>query len=105
MKETYTAEQASQKALEWCKKHKGWQRICDIENSDSLYKTWDELSERIRKTWIEEFGKSCAESAWKEFGARPCKVPYGFITGKGEFYMDVLQVPRFHNLMTVYKIS
>lgn len=103
--ETYTTEQASQNAIEWCEKHPGWKRICDIENSDSLYKTWDELSDNVKKSWVDEYSKYSAESAWREFGKRPCKVPYGFITGKGEFYKDVLQVPLYHNLMMVFKVS
>ena len=101
--ETYTTEQASQQALLWCQTHRGWQRICDIDNSDSLYKTWPELPQRERNSWIKAYGPHSAESAWQEFGIAPCKVPKGFISGKGEFYKDILQVPHYHNLMTVYK--
>lgn len=103
--ETYTVEQASEHAKNWCKKHKGWKRICDIDDSDNLYKTWDELNEKIKRSWINEYGNYSAESAWLEFGRRPCKVPFGFITGKGEFYKDVRQVPLYHNLMMVYKVE
>lgn len=103
--ETYTTEQASEKAQEWCKKNKGWKRICDIENSDSLYKKWDELPKKIKNDWINTYGENSAESAWKEFGDSYCKVSKGFITGKGEFYENVLDVPLNHNLMTVYKVG
>lgn len=103
--ESYTTEQASSKALEWCKNNKGWKRICDIADSDNLYKTWDELPEKIKKSLIDEFGKYSAESAWREFGDSYCKVPFGFISGKGDFYDNILDVPKFHNLMTVFKIS
>lgn len=103
--ETYTTEQAAEKAIEWCANHPGWKRICDIENSDSLYKVWEELSEKARKSWINEYGEYSAESAWREFGERPCKVPYGFVTGKGEFYRKILDVPLHHNIMTVYKVN
>jgi len=105
MDETYTPKQASQQAVEWCKGHSGWKRICDIEDSDSLYKTWDELSERDRNSWIADYGSYSAEAAWREFGRRPCKVPYGFISGKGEFYKNVLQVPTLHNLMMIFKVK
>lgn len=51
------------------------------------------------------YGEYSAESAWREFGDSYCKVRKGFISGKGEFYEDVLDVPRFHNLMTVFKVG
>ena len=103
--ESFSSDDAANKAIKWCEKHKGWKRICDIKDSDILYKNWDELNKKVREYWIEEYGKYSAESAWREFGDRPCKVPYGFITGKGEFYKDVLKVPRLHNLMMIFKIS
>ncbi|MBL5772725.1 hypothetical protein HV436_18535 [Bacillus sporothermodurans] len=103
--ETYTTDQAAQKALEWCEVNKGWKRICDIEDSDSLYKTWDELPKKIKNYWIKAYGEYSAESAWKEFGESYCKFPKGFITGKGEFYENVLDVPLYHNLMMVFKVG
>ena len=103
--EYYSSDQAAKKALEWCDKHKGWKRICDLEDSDSLYKNWNELNDKEKKPWVEYYGQFNAESAWREFGKRPCKVKYGFITGKGEFYNNILKVPRFHNLMQVYKVG
>jgi len=102
--EKYTVKQATQHAFLWCQNNPGWKRICDIENSDSLYFTWDELPKKIRKQWKKHFG-SYAKEAWEEFGEKPCKVPYGFITGKGEFYNDVLKVPLNHNLMMVFKVN
>ena len=99
IEESYTVEQASEHAKEWGKAHPGWQRICDIADSDKLYKTYAELTKRQRAAWDREGG----EAAWKEWGSAPCKFPKGYISGKGEFYRNVLDVPRFHNLMTVYK--
>jgi len=104
-KEFYSVEQASQHAIEWCKNHKGWQRICDIKDYDTLYYDWNELRQSERNYWIEEYGKNSAEAAWREFGRRKCKVKYGYISGKGEFYTDVLKVPYLHNLMSVFKTS
>jgi len=49
--EKYTVKQATQHAFLWCQNNPGWKRICDIENSDSLYFTWDELPKKIRKQW------------------------------------------------------
>lgn len=105
MQETYTVEQAAQKALEWCEKHPAWKRICDIENTDSLYYTFSELPKREQKYWIDTYGEYSAESAWREFGRGKCKVPFGHITGKGEFYDDILQVPLHHNMMMVFKVG
>nr|WP_279088645.1 hypothetical protein [Comamonas thiooxydans] len=95
----FTVEQASDHARAWCAAHPGWQRICDVANTDALYKTFGELSQRARQTWEARGG----EAAWREFGHRACKVPFGFISGKGEFYRNVLDVPRFHNLMMIFK--
>lgn len=104
--EYYSTKDAAEKALEWCSNHKGWIRICDLKDDVStLYKTWEELSERERKTWIKQFGETSAKDAWEEFGIAPCKVEYGFISGKGEFYKKVTEVPLYHNLMEVYKIE
>jgi hypothetical protein len=103
--ESYTTEQAAQESLKWCEKHPGWKRICDIEDSNSLYKTWDELSEKEKKSWINYYGVLGAKGAWEEFGHKPCKVKYGFISGKGEFYKKVTDVPPLHNLMMVFKIG
>ena len=101
----HTVDEAAKKALEWCKKHKGWQRICDIPDTDNLYKNWDELSPKERKPWIDDFGKLYAEDAWNAHGRKPCKVTYGFISGKGEFYKDILQIPPLHNFMMVFKTT
>lgn len=105
MEETYSFEDALKKSLEWCAKHPGWKRMCDIEDTDSLYKTWEEMPNSIKEQWINEYGEHYAESAWKEFGSKPCKVPYGFVTGKGEFYKRVSDVPRFHNFVMVFKVG
>ncbi|WPS85643.1 hypothetical protein SMD22_00865 (plasmid) [Brevibacillus halotolerans] len=103
--ESYTTEQASQYALEWCNNNQEWKRICDIKNTNTLYYTFAEIPKKVQKQWIREFGEHSAESAWLESGKKPCKVPYGFITGKGEFYEDILQVPLHHNMMQVYKVG
>lgn len=103
--ESFTADDAAVKAIEWCEKHSGWKRICDIDDSDSLYKTWNDLSKKEKRPWIRDFGELGAEDAWRELGRKPCKVPYGFVTGKGEFYEDILKVPLYHNIMQVYKIN
>jgi hypothetical protein len=99
--EHYSVQQAAEHAIAWCKAHPGWQRICDIEDVDALYKSYAELPASDRRYWDRRGG----ENMWLEFGRKPCKVLYGFVTAKGEFYRDILEVPLFHNLMTVYKTS
>lgn len=99
----YTVEQAAAHAKTWCDKH-GWKRICDIPDSDSLYYAWEELPQKERAYWIRRFGEYSAKDAWAEFGPKRCKVEAGYITGAGEFYTDILDVPRFHNVMMVFKL-
>jgi hypothetical protein len=99
----YTVEQAAEHAKEWCKKH-GWKRICDLPSSDALYYTWEELPKKDRAYWIRLYGEYSAQSAWEEYGKKRCRVQYGYISGAGAFYRDILDVPRFHNVMMVFKL-
>jgi len=106
--ETYSPEQAAIHAIIWCQNNPGWQRICDIEGgSERLYPTWEELPNKIRKSWEDDYGRYAAETAWSEFGRKKCKVPYGFVTGKGEFYSSENQhlMPIEHSCMMVFKTS
>lgn len=98
----YSVDDASRHAIQWCAQHHGWQRICDIPDSDSLYKKWGELSQKVQASWEHAY-PSDPEGAWLEFGKAPCKVPYGFISGAGEFYKNILDVPPLHNSMMVFK--
>jgi hypothetical protein len=105
-RDEYSTDEAADKALIWCEKNPGWKRICDLEgDSSELYKTWEELSKKEQKSWIREYGELGAKDAWEELGHSPCKVPFGFISGKGEFYDSIIKVPSFHNLMQVYKVG
>lgn len=102
--ESYTTDQAANKAKEWCQSNPGWERVCDIEDSDALYVSYNELSKKEKKGWEDQYPFD-AEDAWAEFGTAKCKVPYGFITGKGEFYNEVISVPHGHQLMLVFKTN
>lgn len=104
MSEFTSVEQASKEAVKWCEMHPGWQRICDIEDTDSLYKKWEELPIRERQSWAGIY-RSHAKDAWEEFGQAPCKVPYGFISGDGKFYSRAVHVPLGHNFMMVFKTA
>ncbi len=98
--EFFSVEQASQHAAAWCAKHPAWLRICDLGDidCDQFYVQWHELSARDQKDWGSEY-------AYREFAIRKSKVEMGFISGKGEFYSDVLDVPLFHNLMQVIRVG
>lgn len=100
-KEFYSPEQASQHAADWCKRNPAWRRICDIPDSDALYKTYDEIPKRERAYWDQNGGEEC----WRELGIAKCKVATGFISGKGEFFDHVLKVPLHHNLMMVFRVG
>jgi hypothetical protein len=105
--EYYSPEQAALKAQRFCEETQGWKRICDIPDSDSLYLTWEELPKKTRNSWIREYGEYSAESAWREFGQAVCKVPFGHISGKGEFYpnYEFVKAPSGHNGMMIFKID
>lgn len=103
-REEYSSVEAAIYALKFCDRHPGWKRICDIKDHDNLYKNWEELSDRVKRPWIREYRES-AKEVWQECGDRPCKVPYGFISGKGKFYKKVTDVPILHNLMMIFKVN
>lgn len=105
MTETYSFNEALERSLEWCKRNEGWERYCDIEDTDSLYLMWDDLPEETRNRWKEEYSEESAESMWEEFAYKIAKFPFGFISGKGEFYEDILRIPINHNFMTVFKMN
>ena len=98
--ETYSPEQASEHAAHWCAKRPAWVRICDMPEGycDTLYVQWGELSPAKQVYWGSEY-------AYNEFASKKCKVPEGFISGKGEFFESVHDVPLFHNLMMVFRIG
>lgn len=91
-------------AMEWCAKNPQWTRICDLPQTDFLYKTWKELPHAARRSWERDYGSS-AESAWREFGRAPCKVQYGFIGTDGVFYPQITDVPININSCQVFKIT
>lgn len=96
--EFFSVEQASQHAVEWCKSHPAWVRICDLGNTDCYYVQWGELSDRERASWGSEY-------AYNEFATKRKKVRTGHISGKGEFFEDILDVPRWHNSMMVFCVG
>lgn len=91
-------------ALEWCEKHPGWVRICDVADTSILYKTWDELPPRERKGWTDRYHES-DEAAWNEFGYTPCKVPVGFVGTDGVFYPRITDIPTNTNGCQVYDLT
>jgi len=100
----YSAEEAASKALKWCNSRPTWMRICDIKDTEPLYKGWSELPHSEQKPWIERY-KICAQEAWEEFAVKPCKVDHGFISGEGVFYNCINEVPLMHNIMMVFRVG
>lgn len=88
-------------SLEWCERHPGWKRICDIPDSDALYKTWDELPAKVRRVWEAAY-HSRAEDAWREFGSAPCRVEHGYVGVAGVFYPRITDLPMNTNFCAVY---
>lgn len=96
--EQYTPEQAAKHADRWCAKRPAWVPICLLDDTEQYYVQWDELSAKDKEYWGSEFD-------YDEFAKKRCKIETGFISGKGEFYGDVLQVPLFHNFMMVFRVG
>lgn len=96
--ESYSVEQASKHAMDWCAKHPAWIRICDLDDTNCYYVQWDELSDRERRSWGTEY-------AYNEFATKRRKVKTGFVSGKGEFFPDILNVPPWHNSMMVFCVG
>lgn len=94
-------ELAKEKARIFCMKNPEWEMICNIPESDDLYYTWEELSKKEQKPWIEHYGKIYAKDAWLEFSYGKCKVEYGFIAEDGLFYHNH---PIDKNIMMIFKI-
>ncbi|QTD91789.1 hypothetical protein [Burkholderia anthina] len=98
--EFFSADQAAAHAAAWCKLHPSWIRICDLppNYTDNFYQQWEELSEGQRRRWG-------TRSMYNEFARKRRKVKEGFISGKGEFFDGVLDVPLFHNVMMVFRVG
>jgi hypothetical protein len=100
--EYFSVEQASAHAAEFCRKRPAWIRVCDMPDTEevnrALYVQWDELSATQQAHWGSEY-------AYDEFARKRCKVKQGVMTGKGEFYASVLDVPLSHNMMGMYRVG
>ena len=106
--EHYTVEQAALHALTWCQNHKGWIRICDLpEDFDTMqfYTTWADVPKKEKDAYLKKYGMEYAEQMWESFGVKHCKIPLGFISGKGEFFTKCTEIPLYHNSMMIFKID
>jgi hypothetical protein len=98
--EWYSTEDAAKHAAAWCAKRPAWMRVCDMGgiDADQFYVQWHELGKRDQEGWG-------SKSAYDEFSIKRQKVEMGFISGKGDFYGDILEVPLFHNVMQVIRVG
>jgi hypothetical protein len=94
---------AKEKAKIYCKENPEWEMICNIDNIDDYYYTWEELSEEEQKPWIDYYGKLDADKAWREFSYGKCKVENGHIGEDGKFYDRIPMT--LVNVMMVFKIG
>ncbi len=104
----YTVQQAADFALQWCRQHQGWMRVCDLPedvDADDFYTKWEDVPATQREWWLQEYGRQAAKKMWEELGVKTCKIPYGFVSGKGEFFEEITQVPLNHNSMMVFKFD
>lgn len=93
---------AAEFAEVWCNQNPKWKRFCDIENTDALMLSWDELPKAFRK----QFDKYHEpERFWLEFGQRPYRHRYGFIGQDNNFYADVTDVPTLISIMMVFEVG
>lgn len=97
---------ASQKALDWCKENKGWKRICDIEDISIYDKKWEDLLKCEQREWIDYYSEETAKDHWEECCLDKCLVKTGFITDKGIFFDNILDVMKQKcGFMKVYKVN
>lgn len=100
----YSTEDAANKAKAYCEKNKGWQRICDIENSDALMLAFEELPAKVQNAWKREY-PSNPKGMWEEFGSGISRHPYKFVSGAGEVFDKATDVPYGHQLMMIFNTS
>lgn len=89
-------------AASWCAENEGWARICDIEHSDRLMLTWQDLPERVKQLWRRAY-PGTPQEAWREFGNTPHLHRFGFIADDGKFYSDRRRIPVEMNTMMVFE--
>ena len=66
-------EKQLKKYREWQVQNHKWELCCDIEDTNSLYIQWHELSKKERMHWIGVYGVDC-EDMFNEFATKECKV-------------------------------
>ena len=96
--EYFSVEQAKRHADEWCAKRSAWMPICDLGETDQYYVQWGELKRADKDYWESEYG-------YNEFAIKRCKIEFGFMSGKGEFYSDAMHVPCGHNFMMLFRVG
>jgi len=100
----YSVNDAARHAKTYCDKHKGWQRICDVKESEILSLRFDELPLREQRAWKNQC-PTAPEDSWKEFGIAPSRHPFKFMSGAGEIYGKHIDVPSGHQVMMLFNTS
>jgi hypothetical protein len=94
----YSPEDAMKHAREYVRTHPSWVLICDIENHDVLYVQWEELDKKSKAYWK-------SEEFYDENARKICKVANMHMSGAGELYADICDVPVGHNSMLMFKVG
>lgn len=95
-------EAAKEHAYVFCQRRPKWQPYCDIEDTESLSITWEELPAGYRQIW-EERHRESAEAIWREFGAKPQRHRYAFIGSDGVAYDEITDMPAGVSHMMVFQ--
>ena len=83
----YTQQDATKKAREWVKTHPAWILICDMKaDPDIFYFQFHELTDKERSYWG-------SAGHYNEYAIRRCKVQRAHITGDGEIYASICDIP------------
>lgn len=96
----YTQQDATKKAREYVSTHPAWVPICDmLADPGVLYYKFHELTDKERKYWEHP-------DRYNAYARKRCKVQRAHITGDGEIYADICDVPPKKGAsMMLYKVG
>ena len=88
------------KCREWISANPDWELICDIDDTEKYFVSWNELSKSERMHWIGLYGEY-AKELFAEFSVRKPKVEIGVLDSAIELH-PWTDWPNGH-AMTVYR--
>lgn len=103
----FTTDDASRHAQLWCSRNLSWSRICDVDERAYVV-SWSDLPGLTRRRFCVRYrchSDDHGRAVFDEFGPKPLRFRFGFISGAGEFFASVCDVPISHNLMMVIQTN